>query len=148
MVAVLGPNHYSPLSHSPLTTHDLTTHDLTTHHDRNRDRSGRCAVWLDDGRARPLPPCSSSSCFRCSGRCSPRVHDYTLINPGFDRFTGAANYRHALGDPEFRHSLRLTAFFVVAVVTLEFLIGFTVALMLNAVERVKTSTTPILLCRC
>ena len=26
------------------------------------------------------------------------VHDYTLINPGFDRFTGAANYRHALPD--------------------------------------------------
>ena len=65
------------------------------------------------------------------------VFDYTLIDPSFDSFSGAANYRHALGDPEFRHSLGLTAFFVVAVVVLEFLLGFTVALMLNTVERVQ-----------
>ena len=74
------------------------------------------------------------------------VHDYTLINPNFDSFSGAANYRHALGDPEFRHSLGLTAFFVVAVVVLEFLLGFTVALMLNTVEQMKPVYYAILLC--
>jgi multiple sugar transport system permease protein len=74
------------------------------------------------------------------------VHDYTLINPNFDSYTGAGNFRRALSDPEFRHSLGLTAFFVAAVVMLEFLLGFTVALMLNTVERLKPVYYAILLC--
>src|SRR5262245_59427286 len=74
------------------------------------------------------------------------VHDYTLINPHFDTYSGLANFRRAIADPEFRHSLGLTAFFVVAVVVLEFLLGFLVALMLNTVERTKPIYYGILLC--
>ena len=74
------------------------------------------------------------------------VHDYTLINPHFDNYSGLANFRRAITDPEFRHSLGLTAFFVVAVVVLEFLLGFLVALMLNTVERMKPVYYGILLC--
>jgi multiple sugar transport system permease protein len=74
------------------------------------------------------------------------VHEYTLIAPNFDTFTGAANYRHALETPEFIHSLWLTAFFVLCVVALEFAIGFAVALMLNSVGRFKAIYYGILLC--
>jgi multiple sugar transport system permease protein len=74
------------------------------------------------------------------------VHEYTLLAPNFDNFTGLANFRIALADPEFRHSLGLTAFFVLAVVLIEFAIGFMVALMLNSVERFKPIYYGILLC--
>lgn len=74
------------------------------------------------------------------------VHDFTLIAPNFDNFTGLENYITAIGDPSFRHSLRLTAFFVVAVVFFEFVLGFLIALMLNSVERFKPLYYGILLC--
>ncbi len=74
------------------------------------------------------------------------IHDYTLIAPNFDTFTGFANYVSALQDAEFRHSLRITAFFVFVVVLIEFVIGFGVALMLNSVERFKPIYYGILLC--
>jgi multiple sugar transport system permease protein len=74
------------------------------------------------------------------------VHDYTLIAPNFDTFTGTGNFRKALEDPEFLHSLGLTAFFVSAVVVIEFSIGFLIALMLNTVERFKPIYYGILLC--
>ena len=74
------------------------------------------------------------------------VHDYTLIAPNFDTFTGADNYLKALGTPEFRDSLWLTTLFVLAVVIIEFIIGFAVALMLNSVERYKSIYYAILLC--
>ncbi len=74
------------------------------------------------------------------------VHDYTLINPHFDTFTGAENYRKAIADPEFRHSLTLTFWFVITVVALEFALGFLIALMLNSVERFKPIYYGILLC--
>jgi len=74
------------------------------------------------------------------------IHDYTLIAPNFDTFSGAANYLAAVTDKEFRHSLGLTAGFVAAVVILEFLLGFLVALMLNSVERFKPVYYGILLC--
>ena len=74
------------------------------------------------------------------------VHEFTLIAPNFDTFTGPENYANALGDPAFRHSLGLTAFFVAAVVLIEFAIGFLVALMLNSVERFKPIYYGILLC--
>ena len=74
------------------------------------------------------------------------VHDYTLIAPNFDTFNGLDNYLKAAGDPEFRHTLWLTAFFVAAVVLLEFAIGFLVALMLHTVERFKSVYYAILLC--
>ena len=74
------------------------------------------------------------------------AHDFTLIAPNFDNFTGLENYITAIGDPSFRHSLRLTAFFVVAVVFFEFVLGFLIALMLNSVERFKPLYYGILLC--
>jgi multiple sugar transport system permease protein len=74
------------------------------------------------------------------------VHEFTLIAPNFDTFTGADNYITAISDPAFRHSLWLTAFFVAAVVLIEFAIGFLVALMLNSVERFKPIYYGILLC--
>ncbi|MDP9137320.1 MAG: sugar ABC transporter permease [Pseudomonadota bacterium] len=74
------------------------------------------------------------------------VHEYTLLAPNFDTFTAAENYRRAFSDNEFRHALGLTAFFVAAVVVLEFLLGFLVALMLNTVERGKSIYYGILLC--
>lgn len=74
------------------------------------------------------------------------VHDYTLIAPNFDTFNGIDNYVRAAGDPEFRHTLGLTAFFVAAVVILEFALGFLIALMLHTVERFKSVYYAILLC--
>jgi multiple sugar transport system permease protein len=74
------------------------------------------------------------------------VHDYTLINPHFDSFTGADNYRKAIADPEFRHSITLTFWFVITVVALEFALGFLIALMLNSVDRFKPVYYGILLC--
>lgn len=74
------------------------------------------------------------------------VHEFTLIAPNFDTFVGLDNYTTAIADPAFRHSLGLTAFFVAAVVLLEFALGFLVALMLNSVERFKPLYYGILLC--
>src|SRR5690606_7759631 len=74
------------------------------------------------------------------------LHEYTLIAPNFDTFTGFENFRLALADAEFRHSAWLTIKFVIGVVLLEFVIGFAVALMLNKVERFKPIYYAILLC--
>jgi multiple sugar transport system permease protein len=63
--------------------------------------------------------------------------DYTLIEPTHDRFVGLGHYRDALANAEFGQSLWVTLRFVAAVVVLEFLIGFAVALMLDTVERGK-----------
>ena len=71
--------------------------------------------------------------------------DYTLMRPVHDDFVGLAHYRSALADVEFGHSLWVTLRFVAAVVILEFLLGFTVALMLNTVERGKNVYYLILL---
>ncbi len=74
------------------------------------------------------------------------LYDYTLISPGYDFFVGLENYGKALADPEFRHSMALTSFFVLAVVLLEFTLGFLVALMLNQVKHGKPIYYAILLC--
>jgi multiple sugar transport system permease protein len=73
------------------------------------------------------------------------VFDYTLMHPAHDDFVGLDHYASALNDREFRLSLWVTLRFVAAVVILEFLIGFSVALMLNAVERGKNVYYLILL---
>jgi multiple sugar transport system permease protein len=73
------------------------------------------------------------------------VFDYTLIHPVHDDLVGLAHYRSALGNVEFGHSLWVTLRFVAAVVILEFLLGFTIALMLNTVERGKNVYYLILL---
>jgi len=74
------------------------------------------------------------------------LFEYTLINPGFHTYVGPANYTKALGDPEFLHSIWVTAMFVIAVVVLEFALGFLIALMLNDTERGKDLYYAILLC--
>ena len=71
---------------------------------------------------------------------------YTLLAPGFDNFVGAENYARAFADSEFRHAAWVTLLFVTAVVILEFLLGFLVALMLNDTERGKNVYYLILLC--
>jgi multiple sugar transport system permease protein len=71
--------------------------------------------------------------------------EYTLVAPGFHTFAGIENYRSAIEENYFGESIWVTVKFVVAVVLIEFLIGFTVALMLNAVTRFKSIYYPILL---
>jgi multiple sugar transport system permease protein len=73
------------------------------------------------------------------------LFEYTLVRPGYDTFVGIDNYRSALEENYFGESIVVTVKFVVAVVLIEFLIGFTVALMLNAVTRFKNVYYPILL---
>ena len=63
--------------------------------------------------------------------------DYTITEPTYDTFVGIDNYAATVADGSFVGSLLVTLKFVICVVAIEFLIGFTVALMLNAVERFK-----------
>jgi multiple sugar transport system permease protein len=65
------------------------------------------------------------------------AYDYTLLHRSYDTFIGFQNYRDAFAAEYFGQSLWVTLKFVVAVVLLEFLLGFTVALMLNSVSRLK-----------
>jgi len=73
------------------------------------------------------------------------LFEYTRLRPGFDTFAGIDNYRNALDEEYFGESIWVTLKFVVLVVLIEFAIGFTVALMLNAVTRFKNVYYPILL---
>ena len=63
--------------------------------------------------------------------------EYTLLHRKYDTFVWLDNYRSIWSEGYLGQSLWVTTTFVVAVVLLEFLIGFTVALMLNAVQRFK-----------
>ena len=65
------------------------------------------------------------------------AYDYTLLHRRYDTFIGLENYREAFAAEYFGESLWVTLKFVIAVVALEFLLGFTVALMLNSVTRFK-----------
>ena len=56
---------------------------------------------------------------------------YTFVTPGFNLFVGFENYINALSDPYFWNSLVVTLSFVIAVVSIEFILGFLIALMLN-----------------
>lgn len=71
--------------------------------------------------------------------------DYTLVHRSYDTFVGVDNYKNAITEEYFAGSLWVTVKFVIAVVLIEFLIGFTVALMLNTVTRFKNIYYPILL---
>lgn len=57
--------------------------------------------------------------------------DYSFLSPTISTFMGIENFRHAFQDQYFWNSLWVTLKFVVIVVGLEFLFGFTIALMLN-----------------
>ncbi|PMQ01152.1 MAG: sugar ABC transporter permease [Dictyoglomus sp. NZ13-RE01] len=58
-------------------------------------------------------------------------YNYTFIEPGFNKFVGFKNYLKIFSDPYFWNSLWVTFKFVFLVVSLEFSIGFLIALMLN-----------------
>ncbi|MBA3520349.1 MAG: sugar ABC transporter permease [Rhizobiales bacterium] len=74
------------------------------------------------------------------------LFDYTLLDPGFDNFAGTGNYIRALSDAGFLHAAWVTVAFVSAVVILEFLLGFFIALLLNDTERGRNLYYLILLC--
>ncbi len=63
------------------------------------------------------------------------LHDYTLLTPNYDTFVGLENYQEALDEEYLPGSLWVTTKFVVASVVIEFVIGFAVALSLNATRR-------------
>jgi multiple sugar transport system permease protein len=71
--------------------------------------------------------------------------DYTLMHRSFDTFVGIENYQSAFAENYFGEALWVTLKFVVCVVLLEFVIGFTIALMLNTVTRFKDAYYLILL---
>jgi multiple sugar transport system permease protein len=73
------------------------------------------------------------------------VSDFTLLKPSNDAFVGLAHYMAAFDSAEFLHTLTVTLSFVVAVVTLEFLIGFSAALALDKAEHGKTFYYVVLL---
>lgn len=62
--------------------------------------------------------------------------DYTFVSPFFN-FVGFQNYLAAFQDSYFWNSLKVTLKFVVLVVSMEFAIGFMIALMLNREIRLK-----------
>jgi multiple sugar transport system permease protein len=72
-------------------------------------------------------------------------YDYTLLTPNHDTFVGLENYRETLEEEYLPGSLWVTAKFVLASIVIEFIIGFSVALALNTIERFKTVYYLILL---
>ena len=65
-------------------------------------------------------------------------YDYTLLHPNHDDFIALENYQEAWEEEYLGGSLWVTVKFVLASVVIEFAIGFSVALALNAVNRFKT----------
>lgn len=59
------------------------------------------------------------------------LYAYTFINPHFSNFIGFENFESSFLDPYFWHSLWVSVKYVVLVVSIEFSIGFFIALMLN-----------------
>jgi multiple sugar transport system permease protein len=71
--------------------------------------------------------------------------DFTLISPTFDDFVNFENYQEALDDEYLVPALWTTFRFVIASVVIEFAIGLSVALALNATTRFKNVYYLILL---
>lgn len=72
----------------------------------------------------------------------------SLKRQGFGEFIGLDNYIKAFKDTYFIDSGWNTIVFTVIVVTLEFLFGLAVALLLNRIKRGKRSSLRSSLCRC
>jgi multiple sugar transport system permease protein len=72
-------------------------------------------------------------------------YDYTLLTPNHETFIGGENYQEAAEEEYLPGSLWVTVKFVLASVVIEFIIGFIVALALNATNRFKTIYYLILL---
>ena len=73
------------------------------------------------------------------------LHDYTLLTPNYETFVGLENYQEALDEEYLPGSLWVTTKFVLASVVIEFVIGFAVALSLNATRRFRSIYYLILL---
>lgn len=56
---------------------------------------------------------------------------YTFVEPGFHTFAFLENYTSAFRDKHFWNTLRVTVKFVILVVPIEFVIGFSISLLLN-----------------
>lgn len=56
---------------------------------------------------------------------------YSLMRPGDIRFIGFENYARALRDPVFWSTLTRTAIYVLSVVAIQFVLGFSLALLIN-----------------
>lgn len=59
------------------------------------------------------------------------VFNTELMNPGAARFVGLGNYAQIVGNPDVWHDIGVTLLFVGAAVTLEFVIGLLLALLLS-----------------
>lgn len=59
------------------------------------------------------------------------LFNYTFLNPYLNSFVGLGNYIRVFHDPYFWNSLKITVFFVLMVVPLEFLLGYSTALVLS-----------------
>lgn len=73
------------------------------------------------------------------------VMNYQLLIPVPARFVGLGNYRHVFTDPLFWSSLRVTCWFIAAVLLLQFPAGFLLALLLNRLPRLQTLAATALL---
>lgn len=73
------------------------------------------------------------------------LRDFVLTKPKQAAFIGIQNYIAVFKDPIFTHSLLVTALFVLGAVTLEFLIGFGLAIILNKPFRGSSLIRAILL---
>ena len=65
------------------------------------------------------------------------VSSFTMVSPTILPFTGLDNFRRLSADPLFWNSVYITLIYTVSTVTAQFVIGLSVALMLNRVSRGK-----------
>ena len=73
-------------------------------------------------------------------------HRYRASMPNrLPKFIGVRNYAQLLSDPEIWEYFRTTAYFVVLAVTVQFIIGFGLALLLNREFRYKGFVTTLIL---
>ncbi|MDQ6874877.1 MAG: sugar ABC transporter permease [Actinomycetota bacterium] len=61
--------------------------------------------------------------------------NYDLLDPGRTGWVGAANYREAASDPTVRQALKVTAYYALAEVGLNLVLGLALALLLNSALR-------------
>lgn len=61
--------------------------------------------------------------------------NYDLLDPGGTGWVGAANYREAATDPTVRQALKVTAYYALAEVGLNLVLGLALALLLNSAVR-------------
>lgn len=74
------------------------------------------------------------------------LFSYRLTNPDAKAFVGLSNYLHLFVDSRLWHALGRSLLFAAASVTLSFVIGFVVAMLLSTVRRFRTFFLVTLLC--